>query len=233
MNENFDFDCFLFIGHNKFSISINQNSNFKEVYKKEIKFENSDKLNFDLLNEFLEKNIFQAEKIINNFLNSTHIILDHPEFFSIEISLKKENYGKFISDESLIYLLNDAKDQCKNSFQNKKIIHMIIDNYLIDDKYFSKKPENIKCNDFSLDIRFICLPEEIIQDLKRILKKYQITLNRVINANYVNQLSIEQNQNLFEMSRNILSGFNQNEILFQDKTNKNKGFFEKFFNIFG
>lgn len=233
MNENFDFDCFLFIGHNKFSISINQNSNFKEVYKKEIKFENSDKLNFDLLNEFLEKNIFQAEKIINNFLNSTHIILDHPEFFSIEISLKKENYGKLISDESLIYLLNDAKDQCKNSFQNKKIIHMIIDNYLIDDKYFSKKPENIKCNDFSLDIRFICLPEEIIQDLKRILKKYQITLNRVINANYVNQLSIEQNQNLFEMSRNILSGFNQNEILFQDKTNKNRGFFEKFFNIFG
>lgn len=233
MNENFDFDCFLFIGHNKFSISINQNSNFKEVYKKEIKFENSDKLNFDLLNEFLEKNIFQAEKIINNFLNSIYIILDHPEFFSIEISLKKENYGKLISDESLIYLLNDAKDQCKNSFQNKKIIHMIIDNYLIDDKYFSKKPENIKCNDFSLDIRFICLPEEIIQDLKRILKKYQITLNRVINASYVNQLSIEQNQNLFEMSRNILSGFNQNEILFQDKTNKNKGFFEKFFNIFG
>ena len=110
---------------------------------------------------------------------------------------------------------------------------MIIDNYLIDDKYFSKKPENIKCNDFSLDIRFICLPEEIIQDLKRILKKYQITLNRVINANYVNQLSIEQNQNLFEMSRKILSGFNQNEILFQDKTNKNRGFFEKFFNIFG
>lgn len=233
MNENFDFDCFLFIGHNKFSISINQNSNFKEVYKKEIKFEKSDKLNFDLLNEFLEKNIFQAEKIINNFLNSIYIILDHPEFFSIEISLKKENYGKFISDESLIYLLNDAKDQCKNSFQNKKIIHMIIDNYLIDDKYFSKKPENIKCNDFSLDIRFICLPEEIIQDLKRILKKYQITLNRVINANYVNQLSIEQNQNLFEMSRKILSGFNQNEILFQDKTNKNRGFFEKFFNIFG
>tara|TARA_B100001057_G_scaffold494737_1_gene591957 strand:- start:314 stop:1015 length:702 start_codon:yes stop_codon:yes gene_type:complete len=233
MNENFDFDCFLFIGYEKFSISISQNVSLKEVYKKEIKSDNSDKLNLGLLNDFLEDNIFKVEKILNNFLNNTHIILDHSAFFSVEISLKKENYGNIISDESLIYLLNDAKDQCKNSFQNKKIIHMIIDNYLVDDQNFSKKPENLKCRDFSLDIRFICLPEKIIEDLKRILKKYQISLNRIVNANYAKQLSAEQNQNLFEMSSKILNGFNQNEILFKDKIDKNKGFFEKFFNIFG
>lgn len=230
MNENFD--CFLFIGHNKFSISINQINDFKQIYKKETKIDNSSKLNLNLLNEFLEDNIFKAEKILNNFLNSTHIVLDHPDFFTVKISLKKENYGNLISDETLIYLLNDAKDQCKNSFQNKKIIHMIIDNYLVDDQNYSKKPEDLNCNNFSLDIRFICLPEKIIQDLKIILKKYQITLNRIVNASYVNQLSLEQNQNMFEMSSKILNGFNQNEILFQNKTNKNKGFFEKFFNIF-
>ena len=169
---------------------------------------------------------------MKNFLNSTHIILDHTDFFTIKISLKKENYGNLISDESLIYLLNDAKDQCKNSFQNKKIIHMIIDNYLVDGQNYSKKPKDLNCNSFSLDIRFICLPEKIIQDLKIILKKYQIILNKIVNASYVNQLSLEQNQNMFEMSSKILNGFNQNEILFQDKTNRNKGFFEKFFDIF-
>ena len=109
---------------------------------------------------------------------------------------------------------------------------MIIDNYLVDDQNYSKKPEDLNCNNFSLDIRFICLPEKIIQDLKIILKKYQITLNRIVNASYVNQLSLEQNQNMFEMSSKILNGFNQNEILFKDKIDKNKGFFEKFFNIF-
>ena len=60
----------------------------------------------------------------------------------------------------------------------------------------------------------------------------QITLNRVINADYVNQFSSEKNQNMFEMTGKILNGFNQNEILLQDKKNENKGFFENFFNIF-
>ncbi len=230
MNENFN--CFLFIDQKKFSISVNQINNFRQLYKKEIKIDNLEKINLNLLDKFLGDNIFKAEKILNDFLNSAYIILDHPDFYTIKISLKKENYGNIISDDSLIYLLNDAKDQCKNSFQNKKIIHMIIDNYQIDNKNFSKKPENLNCNNFSLDISFICLPEKIIQDLKEILKKYQITLNRVINADYVNQFSSEKNQNMFEMTGKILNGFNQNEILLQDKKNENKGFFENFFNIF-
>ena len=41
---------------------------------------------------------------------------------------------------SLIYLLNDAKDDCKESIKDKKIIHILIDNYLIDNNSYQDLP---------------------------------------------------------------------------------------------
>jgi hypothetical protein len=50
--------------------------------------------------------------------------------------------------KNLNYLLNEAKDHCKKTIKKKKIIHMLIDNYQIDDKNYSFLPENLKCKIF-------------------------------------------------------------------------------------
>ena len=47
---------------------------------------------------------------------------------------------------------------------------MIIENYNIDNKDYSFFPENIKCNNFFLDIKFICISNNLLQKLQEILK---------------------------------------------------------------
>jgi hypothetical protein len=46
-------------------------------------------LKFEMLNEFLEKNIFKVEKTLKNFVKDIDIILDNENFFSVKMSIKK------------------------------------------------------------------------------------------------------------------------------------------------
>ena len=86
------------------------------------------------------------------------------------IIFKKNNYGQEISSKTLNYVLNEAKNQCKKTVIGNKIIHMLVDGYLIDNNIYTHIPTNLRCDFFSLDLNFICLPELIIKDLEKILK---------------------------------------------------------------
>ena len=132
----------------------------------------------------------------------------------------------------MIYYLNDAKDQCKKTIEKKKIIHMIIENYRIDNNNYSYFPEKLKCDSITLDIKLICLDETFLENLKKILKNYQISIDHIVNADYIFQMSEEKDVDYYRISKEVINGSNKNEILLIDKTQKNRGFFEKFFNFF-
>ena len=109
---------------------------------------------------------------------------------------------------------------------------MIINNYYIDDKNYDYLPDGISCNDFSLDIGFICISEETLIDLEKIFKKYQISLGKVVSADYIKKFLVSGEEDIFLMTKKIINGHNPNEVKLVEKTIKNKGFFEKFFNLF-
>ena len=185
MSENIDFETYLFISSKKLIISVNTNLGEK-VYHKEFYFNGDNKeINFDKLDFFLSENIFMIEKKLKNFINKALLILDSKDFFPIEISVKKKNYEKLISIQNLNYLLNEAKDYCKKTMDNKKIIHMIINNYKVDEKSFLFLPEGKRCNNFSIDIKFLCISNDFLKNFENILKKYQISLSQVVCADYI------------------------------------------------
>ena len=109
---------------------------------------------------------------------------------------------------------------------------MLIENYLIDDKNYFNLPKNIKCNFFSLDVNFICISNNFVNDLELILKKYHILVNQILSAKYVEKFIEEIDQNIFTTASRIKSGLNENEVSLVRKSFKNKGFFEKFFDFF-
>ena len=116
--------------------------------------------------------------------------------------------------------------------QNMKIIHILIDNYFIDDVHFTKLPLNQKCKNFSLDISFICLPDELIRHIEKTLKNFQISVNRILSASYIYKFTNDRDINFFKMTSKIIDGYNKNEVNLVNKTSKNRGFFEKFFDLF-
>ena len=233
MNSDINFVTYLFLSPQKFIISCYNQQNKSKIFHEEIIIENlSNEINFDLLKNFLEKNIFKIEKNLKNFVEKVNLIIETNEFFTTNVSVKKKNYGETISKKKVIYLLNESKNECRKTIGDRKIIHMLIDNYLIDDNYYSTLPEDTTCHFFSLDIRFICLSNTFIKNIEKTFKNYQILINQILSSEYVKNFSDNNEKDIFKTSSKIIDGFNENEVVLAPKKPKNKGFFEHFFNLF-
>ncbi len=233
MTKKIDFQTYLYLNHNQFIIYVAEISTNEKIYSEKLVIkENFTELKLSKLNEFLAANIFKIEKKLNSFVKDIHVILDSNEFHSIKLSIKKDNNGNLINSEALIHPLNDLKNLCQSNLQNKKIIHFLIERYVIDNKFYTTLPENVNCNIFSLDTEFICLSKNLIENTEKILKKYHISLNQILSASYLEKVKDNSDNTIFTTASRIISGHNSNEVLLIGKTNKKYGFFEKFFNFF-
>ena len=234
MRDDLNFEVFLFFGPEKIILSVNRKSDFESVFKEEFFIdEKSTHLDFEKLNFFLNENIFKIEKILSNFIEKINLIIKSSDFFNLQLSIKKHDYNKKINLNTISSLLKDAKYHCNNTIQKNKIIHILIDNYIIDNHTYTEVPLNQKCENFSLDISFVCIPEVIVRKIEGILKTYQITLNNIVSSSYIEGYLKDESVNYFHMVSKIIDGYNKNEIKLTNKTLKNKGFFEKFFDLFG
>ena len=233
MTNKEDFRTYLYLNHNQFIIYVAKILTNEKIYSEKLEIEeNSTELKFSKLKEFLDVNIFKIEKKLNNFIKNVYVILDSKEFHSIKLSIKKDNTGNLLNSKTLIHPLNDLKNLCQSNLQNKKIVHFLIEKYLIDNKFYKTLPENVNCNIFSLDTEFICLSKNLIENIEKILKKYHISLDQILSASYLEKFRDNNDNNIFSTASRIISGHNKNEVLLIGKINKKQGFFEKFFNFF-
>ncbi len=227
-----NFETYLFLSPKKFIILVIRETNEK-IYENELLLDAKSKdLDLDKLDHFLNDNIFKIEKFLNDFVKNIHLIIDCEFFFSVNMSIKKNNYGELLTTSNINYVLNEAKHYCSDTLSNRKLIHLLIDNYLIDGKSYSNFPQNLKCNYFSLDINFICLPLNYVRKIEDTINKYQISLNRLISMKYIENYFSSENLPLNEMAQKIIDGYNLNEVVLTSKKVKNKSFFEKFFHFF-
>ena len=68
MNNELNFETYLFINDKKLIICVIQSITHKIIYKEQMILNDSfDQLKFKRLNDFLEKNIFKVEKNLKNF----------------------------------------------------------------------------------------------------------------------------------------------------------------------
>ncbi len=234
MNNNFNYNTYLFLSKKKFILSVYEDNSTEGFYEKQLNIENQlEDINYEKLDKFLNENIFKVEKILNNFVKKIILIIDTDQFFQFELSIKKKDYENSVNLKSLNYLIYEAKENCKKTIEKKRIIHLIINNYKIENEDYKFLPKDVENKSFSVDLKYICLSNEIIKNLEEILNKYQISLGQIVNADYIREfLTNKENQNIFLMTKKILTGHNPNEVNLVDKSLKNQGFFEKFFNFF-
>ena len=69
MSSDIQFETFLLVSYKKFSILVIKNSNLQKIYQEEIQFPNdSNQIDLDELNFFLDNNILKIEKILKILL---------------------------------------------------------------------------------------------------------------------------------------------------------------------
>lgn len=229
MRNNPNFKTFLLVKLDELIIVV-LNTDNKILYKKKIFIETL--FNFEILNNFLKKNIFEIEKVLKEFVNNIYLIVDHNELYSIKLSIKDKNENILLNFNSINSLLSEAKNQCKNTLENNDIVHMKIDEFKIDETCYKILPQQNSCKNFSIDINFICIPNKISNDFKKVFSNYQISLSKILSYQYLLTFKKNTNDNIYDIAQRILNGLNENEVFVSNKSSKKQGFFERFFNFF-
>ena len=232
MNKENELQYYLSVSSNKYGIYLFDTKNLKNLYKEEIILNNETNYqNHDELKKFLDDNIFKIEKLSGKFIENIFLILEDKKIFNLEIGIKKKNYNISVTKEYLENSLVEAKDLFRESYHNQEIIHMMINKYFMDGETYSLFEENLKTDQFGLEINFKSISRNTINDLNKILENYQIKITKFLDGSYV-KANFSKDIELAEMSYRILCGYNENEIIFIPKSTKKLAFFEKFFQLF-
>ena len=173
------------------------------------------------------------EKKLNYYIKEIDLIIDYNNFLTIDVSTINSLNDFTIESDNVSNLLINMKDTVIKNIYDYDIIHMMINNFIINGKKYDSIPSDKNYENLLLEIRFICLKKDILKNFEKILSKYEISLKEILCCDYVNHFKEYHSDNIFILADQLKNGLNQNEILFANKTNKNVGFFEKFFNLFG
>ena len=233
MTDELPFEVYLTISKEKYEIYLLDKKNLKNIYKKEIYLENNlNKIDYSLLINFLDKNIFKIEKLIGNFLKTIFLVIENNQILNFSIGIKKKNYNEKINKYYLESSLAELKDLFKENYQNNKIIHFVVDRYLIDGVSYTSFDEEIDGDQMCVEASFISVPNILIKEIGNVLEKYQIKIDRLFEKKYIKNLFKGEHLDLSLIALKIQSGHNKNEITLVPKSQKKKGFFEKFFQLF-
>ena len=232
MSKELNLENYLSISSNKFAIYSFDTNSLKNLYKEEIIINQNNKfIDFDLLQNFLDKNIFKIENLNGKFIKNIFLICDDKNILNLKIGIKKKNYNTSINRDYLEKLLKEAKELFSENYQNEKIIHLIINKYLINGKSYSLLEDDLDSDNLALELQFKSISKNFINDIDNVLQKYQIKVVKSLDGSYVKNL-FNNDLELSEMCHKIMSGYNENEVRFIPKTSKKLGFFEKFFQLF-
>ena len=231
-----NFYIYLEFSHTELNIAAFNKINNKLEYSNQKLYKsyfNNNELNFDILQNFVEKNILEVEKAIGEFVKDIYLMIETPQSTSINLSVLKNNEGNKITKQDVMYLIQDAKQQILKSNSAIEIIHIITENYNLDNMNHNFLPLDTNCKKFSIDIKFICFPKDLLRNFEQLFLKQQIFINKFICSNYVKTFNSKNNEkHICEKGKEIVEGINKQEVVSIPKIIEKTGFFERLFHFF-
>ena len=83
-----------------------------------------------------------------------------------------------------------------------------------------------------LEINFISITNDFTFYFDKLLESHQIKISRYMSCKYIKSYIGEGSTELSVMANKLNNGLNKNEVQLISKNIENKGFFEKFFQLF-
>ena len=224
---------YLSIAPNKFEIFLYDTKKFKNLYKQSVKLDTQlEGVNYVTLNKFLEDNIFKIEKLSGNFINNICVIIDNNQIKNINFSIKKKNYEKKINKIYIEKLLTDAKDIFRENYHKEKILHILLNSFVVDGSSFLSFQDDLVGDIVIIQVQFKSVSFKLLKDIDNVFEKFHIKVSDYLDQNYLKTLSRNQSFELDQIAYKVQNGFNEKEVNLVPKKPKKKGFFEKFFQLF-
>jgi hypothetical protein len=87
-------------------------------------------------------------------------------------------------------------------------------------------------NNLILEVNFISIVNNFTFYFDKLLESHQITISRYMSGKYIKSYNGEDSTEISVIANKLNNGLNKNEVRLVSKNVKNKGFFEKFFQLF-
>ena len=233
MTKELDIETYLIISSSGYEIILFNPINFKSLYEKKFEFEDKVySVDFNILNTFLEENIFKIEKLIGRFIKNITLILESDKILNVNIGITKKNYNESLNAKYFESMLVEIKDIFKERYQDQNIMHIIIDRYLVDGIDYQSFKDILIGDQVCLEAQLISIPKTLSLELDNVLKKYHIKIIRTMDKNYIKNFFKDENKKFSKMAFQIQSGLNPQEVEIVPKNRVKIGFFEKFFQLF-
>ena len=161
-------------GSKKIRLSIFDKNHKKiySTYENQISDQNVETKSYKI-NEIIRK----AEKNISDHIEEMVVLYDDPKVTAIDLSIKKEFDQKIIVDENILLLVTEAKKLLQNYHDNLKIMHTIINKFLIDDKeYYQNLDKKLLGKKVIIDFKFVCIPNNKYLFIEDLFKKNSVQI---------------------------------------------------------
>ena len=161
-------------GSKKIRLSIFDKNHKKiySTYENQISDQNVETKSYKI-NEIIRK----AEKNISDHIEEIVVLYDDPKVTAIDLSIKKEFDQKIIVDENILLLVTEAKKLLQNYHDNLKIMHTIINKFLIDDKeYYQNLDKKLLGKKVIIDFKFVCIPNNKYSFIEDLFKKNSVQI---------------------------------------------------------
>jgi len=215
MNEK-NLNAFIDFGSSKIRLGVYD----KEISKNIIVSEKNCISNFSLKNfninnsnEIIKDLIKSAEKKINNHIKNINLMIDTPDMFSIDISIKKSSDNNQYSKNDIKSLLNEAKSLVQKNYLDKKIIHMIIKKFICDkDEFFEIPDKEINYSSLIIELKFICFDNQIWKNLQESFNNNYLNIDNLYCSSYVKSSSYNFQFNDFKKKIILDIGYGKSSI---------------------
>ncbi len=188
MNEK-NLNVFIDFGSSTVRLGVYDNETSKNIFISErdcISNFNLKKFDISNSNEIIRDLIKSAEKKVDKHINNINLMIDTPDMFSIDISIKKNFDSKKHLQNNIQSLLNEAKILVQKNYHNQKIIHMIVKKFIFDDEEFFELPKKEISYDYLIiEIKFICFSNKIWEYLQNEFNKNYLTIENLYCSSYI------------------------------------------------
>ncbi len=233
MIEEVDFETYFYISKDKLQLFVLDKKQLRNLYNQELKTNiDFNFFDFNNLSNFLDQNIYKIEKLVGNFIKNIILVIESDDNLKVNISIKKKNYDNSINQKFLENNLIELKDLFRENYQEQTIMHMIVSNYIINGQKYPSFKSNLISDNLCLEVKFVSISNELVISLDKVLEKYQIKISQYMCGNYIKNFIEKDNNEIPLVAYKLRNGYNEDEVNLVPKNTENKGFFEKFFQLF-
>lgn len=194
------------------------------------RFEND--LNFNVTKNLLYNNIKTFEKDNRILISNGILTIQSKKLETIKVCFKSLFDKKKLDIQDIPKFLKGGINEFVNNIKKIEILHILISKYIVNGKEYFKFPNDIKSDEIIFEIDFFCLEKSFFIKVQNLFKACNIQLTQIMSSEYSKKFASKTDISDCIAAKKALEESSLSEVEIIENIDKNRGLYDKIFNLF-